>query len=83
MLKLKWIAYDDKVKKLVKKYQLEKQFNKAIDYIRQWRFKTVKLKLRNPKSKWVWYFRINKQYRAWCRIIDDVLIIFDINDHSD
>jgi plasmid maintenance system killer protein len=82
MLKLKWIVYDDYIKKLVKKYKLTKQFEKAIFYIQNWNFKEVDFKLRQPKSKGIWYFRINKQYRAWCRIIDDILFIIDIDDHS-
>jgi len=76
------ITISDLALKKVKKYQLVKQFKKAISYIENWDFKTVKFKLREPKSEKVWYFRINKQYRAWCKIIDNVLYIFDINDHS-
>jgi plasmid maintenance system killer protein len=82
MFNFRWIAYDDKITKLVKKYQLTKQFKKAIFYIKSWNFKAVDFKLRKPKSDWIWYFRINKQYRAWCKIIDNILFIIDIDDHS-
>jgi len=66
----------------VKKYQLEKQFKKALNYIKDWKFKAVNFKLRKPKSDWIRYFRINKQYRAWWKIVNNTLFVFDIDDHS-
>ena len=80
--RFKDIKISDVAEKRVKKYQLEKQFLKAIDYIKKWKLEAVKFKLRKPKSKWIYYFRINKQYRAWCKIIDNILFIIDIDDHS-
>jgi len=82
MINFKWVAYDDKVVKLIKKYQLDKQFKKAILYINQWDLKAVNFKLRQPKSKWIYYFRINKQYRALCKVMDNILFIVDIDNHS-
>ena len=82
MFVFKWIAYDDKIKRIVKKYNLEKQFQKSISYIRRWDFKSVDFKLRQPKSKWIYYFRINRQYRAWCKVIDNILFITGIDNHS-
>ena len=68
--------------KKIKKYQLVKQFKKNVDYLEKWYFDLVDFKLRQPKTDKIRYFRINKQYRAWCKIIDNVLYIFDIDDHS-
>jgi len=76
------IAFDDKVVKKIRKWWLEKQFSKAISYLQAKNFQAVDFKLRQPKSAWIWYFRINKQYRGLAKIIDDVLFIFDIDDHS-
>ena len=76
------IKISDIAIKRLKKYQLEKQFKKAISYIKKWDLKVVKFKLRQPKSKWIYYFRINKQYRVWCKIIDNILFITDIDNHS-
>jgi plasmid maintenance system killer protein len=38
---------------------------------------------RRPKGSGIWYFRINKKYRAWGRIADnDILIVEYIDDHQ-
>lgn len=61
---------------------LETQYKKAKEWILQWNFKQVDFKLRNPKKEKVYYFRINKQYRAWGRFEENILKIFHIDDHS-
>ena len=66
----------------INKYQLKKQFIKAVNYIKNGNFKSIRFKLRKPKSKGIYYFRINKQYRALCKVNDNTLFIFDIDDHS-
>jgi len=76
------IQISDVVIKKVRKYKLENQFKKVIWYIRDGKLKTVRFKLRQPKSKWIYYFRINKQYRAWGKVKGKVLYVFDIDDHS-
>ena len=55
---------------------------KAKDFILAGKLQNVDLKLREPNEKWVWYFRINKQYRAYCTYRDNALRIYEINDHS-
>ena len=62
--------------------QLIKQYLKAKKFIISWNLQNVDLKLREPKSDGVWYFRINKQYRAHARYEDGILWIFYIDNHS-
>ena len=62
--------------------RLISQYKKAKDCILDGKLQNVDLKLREPKEKWVWYFRINKQYRAYCTYRDNALRIYEINDHS-
>lgn len=40
------------------------------------------LKLRQPKSLWLYYFRINKQFRAYCILRWTALIVFKIDNHQ-
>jgi len=76
------IQFSNLAIKKIKKRNLKKRLYKQIKYILDWNFKSIDFKLRPPKSEWIYYFRINKQYRALCKIIDDILVIFDIDDHS-
>ncbi len=66
----------------LKKRWLEKQFQKAKAYILAGLYENASLKIREPKSDNVWYFRINKQYRAICDREWDTLYIIAIDDHS-
>ena len=77
IIKLSDIAF-----KKIKKYQLDKQFKKSVKYLKEGNFKAINFKLRQPKIKGIYYFRINRQYRAWCKIYNNTLFIFDIDDHS-
>jgi hypothetical protein len=58
------------------------QYRKTKEYILQWHLKQVQLKLRKPKKDKIYYFRINKQYRALCIIDWEILKIFDIDSHQ-
>jgi len=42
----------------------------------------AKLKIRQPKKDGVYYFRINKQFRAIVRKKEDSLFVIDIDNHS-
>lgn len=52
----------------LKKRRLEKQYLKAKNLILAGRFSNVDLKIREPKKERIWYFRINKQFRALCEL---------------
>lgn len=64
------------------KRKLIKQFNKTARYILQWDSKTAQLKNRKPKSSGIFYFRINRQYRAICKINNDILYVYHIDNHQ-
>lgn len=61
---------------------LQKQYIKTKTFILNWYFKQVDFKLREPKKEEIYYFRINKQFRAWWRIEGSILKIFHIDNHS-
>lgn len=62
---------------------LLKQYKKAKDYLLKGNTLQVKFKERNPKGSGIWYFRINRQFRAF-GVFDDNgnLIIFRIDNHQ-
>ncbi|MFA4891634.1 MAG: hypothetical protein WC604_04810 [Candidatus Gracilibacteria bacterium] len=62
---------------------LLKQYQKAKRFLLQGNALQVKFKERNPKGSGVWYFRINKQFRA-LGVFDEEgdLIIFKIDNHQ-
>ena len=66
----------------IEKRNLENQYKKVKNYILKWLFRQVNLKLRKPKKDKIYYFRLNNQYRAICKIEWDILKIFDIDNHQ-
>jgi len=66
----------------IEKKNLVNQYKKAKGYILKWLYKQVTLKLREPKKDKIYYFRINKQFRAICKIEWKILKIFDIDNHQ-
>jgi hypothetical protein len=52
----------------LKARKLEKQYLKAKKLILSGHFSNVDLKIREPKKDRVWYFRINRQFRAFCEL---------------
>lgn len=68
--------------KYLKKRWLEKQYQKAKAYILAGLYKNASLKIREPIADEIWYFRINKQFRAICDREWDILYVRAIDDHS-
>ena len=63
--------------------QLTKAYLKAKSYIEQGMYELVDLRKREPKSLNVFYFRINRKYRAFGYINKNhELIVTDISDHQ-
>lgn len=60
----KEVVESQEVVKYLEKRNLLKQYIKAKNYIINWFWNLADLKLRQPKEEWVYYFRINKQFRA-------------------
>lgn len=62
---------------------LLKQYKKVKTYLLQGNFSQVRFKERHPKGSGIWYFRINKQYRALCVFNDNGdLVVFEIDNHQ-
>ncbi len=61
------------------------QYRKAKSYISEWHLNMVDFKIRQPKNKWIYQFRINQKYRGFCYLQDndETLVIFKISDHQD
>ena len=64
----------------LEKRQLVGQYKKAKEKILSWNFR--ELSVRQPKKEWVWYFRINDQFRAFAKLEKNTLIVFDIYNHQ-
>ena len=54
-----------KVVEFLQKRQIITQYKKAKQYILSGMPKTTQFKQREPKHTDIFYFRINKQFRAW------------------
>jgi len=61
---------------------LSKQYKKAKLYLLNGYYTKIHFSLRQPKSEQIYYFRINKQYRAWGFLDQETLKIFRIDDHQ-
>ena len=66
----------------LEKRNLEKQYKKAKKYILNWYYSKIRLKLREPKKDWIYYFRINIQFRALAKLEWNILKVFDIDNHQ-
>ncbi len=61
---------------------LLKQYKKAKNYLIIWNLKQADFKIREPKSDEIYYFRINKQFRALCYFEEKTLVVFKIDNHQ-
>lgn len=66
----------------LKKRQLEKPYLKAKKLLEQEEYRVVDFKLRKPKSRKIFYFRVTKKYRALGHFIDDIFVVTEISDHQ-
>lgn len=82
MIVIKEVFIDATLVTYLKDRKLLSQYKKAERFLMAWQFQNIDLKLREPKEKGVWYFRINKQYRAFAFLEDEKLYIYEISDHS-
>ncbi len=67
--------------RLVRRWIFE-QYKKSKNNILLWNFSWNRIKLKKPTKDGIWYFRINKKYRALWYVEWTTLIIFDIDDHQ-
>mgnify|MGYP000913155634 CR=1 FL=1 len=68
MIKITQVLISPEAREYLIKRQLDKQYHKAKIFILAGHHANVDLKIREPKVDRVWYFRINKQFRALCEL---------------
>lgn len=83
MLKIQQILERKEILPYLQARGLLNQYRKAKQYLLDGNTLQVKFKERNPKGSGIWYFRINRQFRA-LGIFDREgnLIIFEIDNHQ-
>lgn len=83
MPKVKNIYETANILTYLNKRHILKQYLKAKNYLLNGNQAQVKFKERNPQNSGIWYFRINKQYRALGFFNEDNdLVIFEIDNHQ-
>lgn len=78
------IYVSEKAYKFLIKRELLDQFIKSKNNILAGKISWwTKFSIKEPKHEWVWYFRINKQYRALCKFDQtDILFVTEIDKHQ-
>lgn len=66
----------------IQKRNLVKQYLKAKNHLENDFFSLVDLRKRQPKHLGIFYFKINKQYRAIGYIEQNNFIVTEISDHQ-
>jgi len=79
---IKNVFESDEVLIYLEKRNLIKQYKKAKNFILLWYFENASFKKREPKEEDIYYFRINKQYRAIWYIENNNLYILEIDNHQ-
>jgi len=81
-MKFKYVIEKSDVLSYLDKHSLTKQYIKAKENILSWNNSKVFFKERQPKWSWIWYFRINRKYRALWYIENNELRIYQIYNHQ-
>lgn len=77
------ILEDECIFDYLEKRNLLNQYKKAKNFVLSWINTKSFFKEKQPKWSWIWYFRINKQYRAiWSFDKYWNLLIYKIDNHS-
>jgi hypothetical protein len=82
MVKIRQVLIAPEAREYLIKRQLDKQYEKAKIFITAGHFANVNLKIREPKEDRIWYFRINKQFRALCELDGEILYVLAIDNHQ-
>lgn len=82
MLKVNQIFEEDYILEYLESRNLVKQYKKSKQNILSGLYSWNKLWFKKPKKDGLIYFRINKQFRALCRLNWNSLIVFDIDNHQ-
>ncbi len=73
---------NDDVVDYMQKHQLVSLYIKAKEKIERDDFRSVQLRKRQPHSNNIWYFRIDRKYRALATREKGNLYVFKISDHQ-
>lgn len=92
-MKIKDIKETEEIINYLEERQILKQYKKAKNFIISWYPELANFKLREPKTDEIYYFRINKQFRAFWFIKEKIneeigenekyLFIFKISNHQE
>ena len=66
----------------LRKRNLLGQYKKAKNFFLAGGFYLTDFKRKKPKEDGVWYFRINRQFRALAYFDNDILVVFSIDNHQ-
>ena len=81
-MRFKKIIESKKVLEYLEIHFLVNQYKKSKNNILSWNVWKTFFKERNPPWSGIWYFRINKKYRALWFIENNELRIYDIDNHQ-
>ena len=83
MYKIEVILEDKDIFDFLNKRWLLPQYKKSKIKILNWLFSWVDFKIRQPKKDEIYSFRINKQFRAYWRLLENrILQIYFIDNHQ-
>ncbi len=81
-MKIEFIQEEWYILDYLTKRRLVPQYKKAKSFLLSWYMSQVHFKLREPKKDKIYYFRINKQFRALCHFEGTTLVVFQIDNHQ-
>jgi len=79
---MKVVEKSDEILKYLKKRNLVNVYIKAKTLLENGDLKTVDFRKRKPRKYDIFYFRINKKYRAIGQFKDDLFVVTEISDHQ-
>ncbi len=82
MFKINKILINQKREKYLIKRKLLSQYFKVTKILLDWNSQRVDLKLRQPKHDWIYSFRINKQFRVFWEIKNNIFYVDVISNHQ-
>ena len=82
-MKIMCILETSEVAEYIQSRNLMNQYKKVKGYILAGHTSGAHLRKREPKGDNIWYFRINKKFRAFAYLDGATLKIFHIDDHQE
>lgn len=79
---IKNVYESDESLEYIKNRNLIKQYKKAKNFLLLWYLNNVSFKKREPKNEEVYYFRINKQFRAIGYVENNNFYVLEIYNHQ-